>query len=195
MNRLIAACVSVLVAVMAFAQSDAVKMISYRANMQGVKSVIELTNCSQDTIYNISYRLRFLNRDGHVEQTEVIDRETMRFYPGDTMALRVATHVCADSLVADSTRSCIIEFDLMGYNALDENGEPYGRRPAGFGIEPLLWFILIVVVIAVVIYVALLVSVAVAARNRRRSVVGWLILSLLITPFIALLILLSKPAK
>lgn len=195
MNRIIAACVSVLVAVMAFAQGDAVKMISYRANTQGVKSTIELANCSKDTIYNISYRLRFLNRDGHVEQTEVIDRETMRFYPGDTMALRVATHVCADSLVADSTRSCIIEFDLMGYNALDENGEPYGLRPAGFGIEPLLWFILIVVVIAVVIYVALLVSVAVAARNRRRSVVGWLLLSLLITPFVALLIIMSKPVK
>ncbi len=185
--RTIATLLCTLACLVAMAASNSLSMVSYTPGKAPSEAMIELKNNTQDTVYNVSLVVHY-RAD---EPCDTVDKRVVRPYmPGDTVTVFAPIHHCVDTVVG-----CNPTVEMLGYNAVDDNGEIIkDKGPIGFNLMPVILGTLGLIAVLLLLALVLLIVVMVVAHKRHRSVLLWALASLVITPFLALIILLMlKP--
>ena len=208
-RRLTIALLSILLSVAAFAADKDLEkditMVSYEQGWLDSSGTLALKNNSSEEIKNVVFLITYLDMSGNELDYEEFTRR-MSIAPGMTKKLDIPAyehdrsyHYYKSENRPSGSPAFKVKFQLKDYNVEEEATEsiddvPFGRydyeRPTGnegmyliIAIVGLLFFIGITV--------GLYVLVAVMAQKRNRSVVVWVLLSLLATPLLMIIILLA----
>lgn len=180
---------------------NAVTMVAYEQSYSDNEGTLALKNNTDEEIYNVIYRITYLDMSGNPLDYEDFSSE-VRIAPGMTKKVdipayehnRYYSYYKSESLY-DNSRRFKVKFELKGYNlkqgTFEETEEMYAS--SGFAGEND-WSYGIGVIVAVLlffgIWIGMYVLVAVMARQRQRSAAVWVLLSLIATPLLMAFILL-----
>lgn len=168
---------------------DAVTMENFEQRWLDHEATIALKNNTNDTIYNVAYRITYLDMNGKaldyedftsaidiepgmVKKTDIPAYEHERFYQYYKNAEKYDDHP-----------KFKVSFELKGYNLETEQLKSYNTGSNDtddfkiYGGFVMLFFLLLLC-----IYIGLYVLTAVMAQRRHRSAALWVIISLFTTP-------------
>lgn len=209
-RRLIIALLSIFLSVVAFAANKDLEkditMVSYEQSWRDSRGTLALKNNTPEEIQNVVFLITYLDMSGKELDYEEFSKK-VDIAPGMTRKLDISAyehgrnyHYYKSEGLYDNT-SFKVKFQLKDYNVEEETVESIDDNPLGrydYGYEPSNGNEGIYVIIAIVgllfvigITVGLYVLVAVMAQKRNRSVVVWILLSLLATPLLMIIILLA----
>jgi len=209
-RRLTIALLSIFLSLVAFAANKDLEkditMVSYEQSWRDSQGTLALKNNTSEEIQNVVFLITYLDMSGIELDYEEFSKK-VNIAPGMTRKLNISAyehgrnyHYYKSEGLYDNT-SFKVKFQLKDYNIEDEVAESIYDEPLGrysYGYEPskgndgLYVIIAIVGVLFVIgITVGLYVLVAMMAQKRNRSVVGWILLSLLATPLLMIIILLA----
>ena len=207
-KRLSIALMSILISLAAFAANKNLEkditLVSYEQGWTDEKGTLALKNNSSVEIKNVVFLITYLDMsDNELDYEEFTKRVSIA--PGMTKKLDIPAYehdrwyhyYKSEGAPVKENTSFKIKFQLKDYNVeenLDEGSieNPFStydnERISGYvgliiGIVGLLFLI--------GIYTGLYVLVAVMAQKRNRSVVAWVLLSLIATPLLMIIILLA----
>lgn len=210
-TRLAIALLSIFLSVVAFAANKDlerdISMVSYEQGWLDSEGTLALKNNSSEEVKNIVFLITYLDMSGNELDYEEFTRN-VTIAPGMTRKLDIPAyehersyHYYKSENRPSGSPAFKIKFQLKDYNVEEETVEsiddnPLGRHDNGYeptnGNEGLYVIIAIVGLLFVIgITVGLYVLVAVMAQKRNRSVVVWILLSLLATPLLMIIILLA----
>lgn len=210
-RRFAVALMSVFMAVASFAANKDLEkditMVSYEQSWLDSEGTLALKNNSSEEVKNIVFLITYLDMSDNELDYEEFSRNVI-IAPGKTKKLDIPAyehernyHYYKSENSSLGTPAFKIKFQLKDYNVEKEIAESIDDDPLGrynYGYEPsngnqgLDVIILIVGLLFVIgISVGLYVLVAVLAQKRNRSVVLWVLLSLLATPLLMIIILLA----
>lgn len=207
-KRISIALLSILLSVVAFAAEKNldkdITMVSYEQGWLDSSGTLALKNNTSEEVKNIVFLITYLDMsDNELDYEEFSSRVSIA--PGMTKKIDIPAYeherwyhyYKSEGSESKENTAFKIKFKLKDYN-VEEAAEfidkvPFGRydyeRSSGY--EGLYLIIAIVAVLFVIgITVGLYVLVAVMAQKRNRSVVVWILLSLLATPLLMIIILL-----
>ena len=207
-RRFTIALLSIFLSVVTFAANrdleKDITMVSYEQSWRDSQGTLALKNNTSEEIRNVVFLITYLDMSGkeldYEEFLKIVD-----IAPGMTRKLDISAyehgrnyHYYKSEGLYDNT-SFKIKFQLKDYNveeevveeSIDDNPLSTYDYERSSGNEGLYMIIAIVALLFVIgITVGLYVLVAVMAQKRNRSVVVWILLSLLATPLLMIIILL-----
>ena len=210
-RRFVVALLSVLMAVASFAANKDLEkditMVSYEQSWLDVSGTLALKNNSSEEVKNVVFLITYLDMSGNELDYEEFTKR-VSIAPGMTKKLDIPAYehnrwyhyYKSEGAYGKANTSFKIKFQLKDYNIEDGATESIDNNPLGgysYGYEPSngyegLYFIFVLVglLFFIGITVGFYVLVAVMAQKRNRSVVVWILLSLLATPLLMVIILL-----
>ena len=207
-RRLTIALLSIFLSVVAFAANKDLEkditMVSYEQGWLDSSGTLALKNNSSEEIKSVVFLITYLDMSGNKMDYEVFTRR-VSIAPGMTKKLDIPAyehgrnyHYYKSENMPGGSPSFKIKFQLKDYNIEEETTESIDDNPLSTynyerstGNNGLYLIIAIVGLLFFIgITVGLYVLVAVMAQKRNRSVVVWVLLSLLTTPLLIILILL-----
>lgn len=184
----------------------AVTLVSYDQELSDYEASLTLKNNTNQMIHNVCYRITYLDMKGNVidynDFTSKVEIEpglarivkVKAFQEGNGYSYYTSEY---SNLASHRFK---IKFELRGYNekreilskdqkiSADDDTDDNLDFSLSDGFSGLLVVFSILLILG--IYIGLYVLVAVMAQKRNRSIVGWLLLSLFLSPFIVIIILL-----
>lgn len=196
----------------------AVTMASYEQGWLDSEATVALTNNTGGDVSNVSFRITYLDMQGRqLDYSDFLVNTDIA--PGMTKKVDIEayehgrnySYYLSDAMPGRPHRFKV-KFELLGYNVpgdgdCAEAGAPadstcYGGYTAGGdGSRPDIGSILgwtvggsmlaltLIMLFALGVTVGVFGLVVVMARNRNRSIVGWLLVSIFLTPFVAVVLL------
>ena len=209
-RKLTIALLSIFLSVVAFAANKDLEkditMVSYEQSWLDSSGTLALKNNSSEEVKNVVFLITYLDMSGNELDYEEFSRSVI-IAPGMTRKLDIPAYEHSRNYHYYKTKDDYghpafkIKFQLKDYNVEEEAAESIDDNPLGrydYGYEPSNGNEGLYVIIAIVgllfvigITVGLYVLVAVMAQKRNRSVVVWILLSLLATPLLMIIILLA----
>lgn len=210
-KRFAVALLSVLMAVASLAANKDLEkditMVSYEQGWIDSEGTLALKNNSSEEVKNVVFLITYLDMSGNELDYEEFTRRVI-IAPGMTKKLDIPAYehgrwyhyYKSEGAAGKANTSFKIKFQLKDYNveeevvreSIDDNSFSTYDYDRSSGNEGLYIIIAIVGVLFVIgITVGLYVLVAVMAQKRNRSVVVWVLLSLLATPLLMIIILLA----
>lgn len=209
-RRIAVALLSVFIAVASFAVNKDldkdITMVSYEQGWLDSEGTLALKNNSREEVKNVVFLITYLDMSGNELDYEEFSRR-VSIAPGMTKKLDIPAyehdrsyHYYKSENRPSGSPAFKVKFQLKDYNVEEEVvEEPTDDNPfstydynRSSGNEGLYMIIAIVGLLFVIgITVGLYVLVAVMAQKRNRSVVVWVLLSLLATPLLMIIILLA----
>lgn len=211
-RRLTIALLSILLSVVALAANKDfekdITMVSYEQGWLDSEGTLALKNNSSEEVKNVVFLITYLDMSGNELDYEEFTRRVI-IAPGMTKKLDIPAYehdrwyhyYKSEGAAGKANTSFKIKFQLKDYNveeevvreSIDDNPfstYDYDRSSGNEGL-----YIIIIAIVGVLfvigITVGLYVLVAVMAQKRNRSVVVWVLLSLLATPLLMIIILLA----
>ena len=173
---------------------DAVTMVAYEQHSFDSEGTIALKNNTDEDIYNVVYRIIYLDMSGKPLDYEDFSSE-VNIAPGLTKKVDVPAYehdryYSYYKSESGGMNQFKVKFELKGYNlskeAFDEaEGHNTSEDDLLYGIMGLLF-----VLLCLALWIGMYVLVGVMARQRRRSAAVWVLLSLIATPLLMVFILL-----
>lgn len=184
-----------------------ITMVSYEQGWLDSEGTLALKNNSSEEVTNVVFLITYLDMSGNELDYEEFTRRVI-IAPGMTKKLDIPAYehgrwyhyYKSEGAAGKANTSFKIKFQLKDYNveeevvreSIDDNPFSTYDYDRSSGNEGLYIIIAIVGVLFVIgITVGLYVLVAVMAQKRNRSVVVWVLLSLLATPLLMIIILLA----
>ena len=210
-KRISIALLSIFISVVAFAANKDLEkditMVSYEQGWLDSSGTLALKNNSSEEVKNVVFLITYLDMSGNELDYEEFSRR-VSIAPGMTKKLDIPAyehdrsyHYYKSENRPSGSPAFKVKFQLKNYNVEEEVTEsiddiPFDRfdydRSTGSGNEGLYLIIAIVGLLFFIgITVGLYVLVAVMAQKRNRSVVVWILLSLIATPLLMIIILLA----
>lgn len=210
-KRFVIALLSIFLAIAAYgADKDLEKditMVSYEQGWLDSEGTLALKNNSSEEVKNVVFLITYLDMSGNELDYEEFSKR-VSIAPGMTRKLDIPAyehsrhyHYYKSENMPGGSPSFKVKFQLKDYNMEEEVTEaiddiPFDRfdydRSTGSGSEGLYLIIAIIGLLFFIgITVGLYVLVAVMAQKRNRSVVVWILLSLIATPLLMIIILLA----
>lgn len=210
-KRFVVALLSVFMAVTSLAANKDLEkditMVSYEQGWLDSEGTLALKNNSSEEVKNVVFLITYLDMSGNELDYEEFTRRVI-IAPGMTKKLDIPAYehgrwyhyYKSEGAAGKANTSFKIKFQLKDYNveeevvreSIDDNPFSTYDYDRSSGNEGLYIIIAIVGVLFVIgITVGLYVLVAVMAQKRNRSVVVWVLLSLLATPLLMIIILLA----
>ena len=198
---------SIFLSVVAFAANKDLKnditMVSYEQGWLDYSGTLALKNNSSEVVKNVVFLITYLDMSGNELDYEEFSKR-VSIAPGMTKKLDIPAyehsrdyHYYKSENKPGGSPSFKIKFQLKDYNIEEESAEAiddipfyrdkYERSSGNEGLY--LIIILVGFLFFISITVGLYVLVAVMAQKRNRSVVAWVLLSLLATPLLMIIIL------
>ena len=185
-----------------------ITMVSYEQGWLDSEGTLALKNNSSEEVTNVVFLITYLDMSGNELDYEEFTRR-ISIAPGMTKKLDIPAYehdrwyhyYKSEGAAGKANTSFKIKFQLKDYNveeevvreSIDDNPfstYDYDRSSGNEGL-----YIIIIAIVGVLfvigITVGLYVLVAVMAQKRNRSVVVWVLLSLLATPLLMIIILLA----
>lgn len=211
-RRLTIVLLSILLSVVALAANKDfekdITMVSYEQGWLDSEGTLALKNNSSEEVKNVVFLITYLDMSGNELDYEEFTRRVI-IAPGMTKKLDIPAYehdrwyhyYKSEGAAGKANTSFKIKFQLKDYNveeevvreSIDDNPfstYDYDRSSGNEGL-----YIIIIAIVGVLfvigITVGLYVLVAVMAQKRNRSVVVWVLLSLLATPLLMIIILLA----
>lgn len=186
--------------------ADAITMVSYEQGWLDSRGTLALKNNTNEEIHNVSFQITYLDMSGHPLDYEEFTK-SISIAPGMTRKVDIPAYEHNRNYHYYKTKDEFghpafkIKFTLKDYNSeLQEadDADDYGiydndddSRYSSSKNDSLYMIIAIVAVLFVIgISVGLYVLVAVMAKNRNRSVILWVLLSIVASPLLIIIILL-----
>lgn len=180
-----------------------ITMVSYEQGWLDSEGTLALKNNSSEEVKNVVFLITYLDMSGNELDYEEFTRR-VSIAPGMTRKLDIPAyehdrnyHYYKSENMPGGSPSFKIKFQLKDYNVEEEVVEEsiddnplspyYHERSSGY--EGL--YLIIAIVPFLFIIGGLYVLVAVMAQKRNRSVVVWILLSLIATPLLMIIILLA----
>lgn len=209
-RRFAVAFLSIFMAVALFAANKnlekGITMVSYEQGWLDREGTLALKNNSSEEVKNVVFLITYLDMSGNELDYEEFTRR-VRIAPGMTKKLDIPAyehdrnyHYYQSENMPGGSPSFKIKFQLKDYNveeevveeSIDDNPFSAYDHDRSNGNEGLYIIIAIVGLLFFIgISIGLYVLVAVMAQKRNRSVVVWVLLSLLATPLLMIIILLA----
>lgn len=184
----------------------AVSMVKYEQNWNDDHATISVRNNTQSDIKNLAFRITYQDMNGNSLDYKNFS-QTIFIAPGMTKAIDISAFENSryysyykSEPYPITPHRFKVKFELTGFNkmkkkAIDNQsiGEDSFYNPDGSPrcLSPYVLLIPILLIIVVLgVYVGLYIIVAVMAQKRNRSVVGWILLSLIATPLLMVILLL-----
>ena len=184
--------------------NNAVTLVSYEQNWSDSYGTLALKNNTSETIHSVSFKITYLDmKDTPIDYKDYdvnVDIEpglTKRVDIEAYESRRHYTYYKSESL-SSSDKKFKIKFKLTAINSKAIDGaarnqnEESGATDATEADKSSPGFLNVISTkeLIVIVYAALFVMVAVMARQRQRSAWSWVLGSILITPIIAMILLL-----
>lgn len=197
---------SVAISVFAVDSSD-ISFVSYEQGWLDSKGTLALKNNTTEEIRNVKFLITYLDMSGNELDYEEYERR-VTIAPGMTKKLDIPAyehsrnyHYYKSENMPGGSPSFKIKFELKGYNmeapTTTESDDDYGIDSYDYHPNHSSDYdatFMIIVIIAVLFFIGLSVGlyvlVAVMAQKRHRSVVLWLLLSIVASPLLIIIILL-----
>ena len=208
-KRLTIALLSIIISVAAFAANKDLEkditMVSYEQGWLDSEGTLALKNNSSEEVKNIVFLITYLDIAGNELDYEEFTRR-VSIVPGMTKKIDIPAyehgrnyHYYKSENMPGGSPSFKIKFQLKDYNVEEEVAEEsiddnpfstydYERSSGNDGLYVIIAIVGLLFFIGITI--GLYVLVAVMAQKRNRSVVVWVLLSLLATPLLMIIILL-----
>lgn len=185
-----------------------ITMVSYEQGWLDSEGTLALKNNSSEEVTNVVFLITYLDMSGNELDYEEFTRR-ISIAPGMTRKLDIPAyehdrnyHYYKSENMPGGSPSFKIKFKLKDYNVEDEVVEEsiddnpfstydYDRSSGNEGLYMIIAIVGVCVLFVIGITVGLYVLVAVMAQKRNRSVVVWVLLSLLATPLLMIIILLA----
>jgi hypothetical protein len=174
-----------------------ITMVSYEQGWLDSEGTLALKNNSSEEVKNLVSLITYLDMSGNELDYEEFTRR-VSIAPGMTKKLDIPAyeygrkyHYYKSENMPGGSPSFKIKFQLKDYN-IDDNPlstYDYDRSSGNKGLYAIIVIVGLLFVIGIA--VGLYVLVAVMAEKRNRSVVVWVLLSLLATPLLVIIILLA----
>lgn len=210
-RRLTIALLSIFLSVVAFAANKDLEkditMVSYEQGWLDSEGTLALKNNSNEEVKNVVFLITYLDMSGNELDYEEFTRR-VSIAPGMTKKLDIPAYehdrwyhyYKSEGAAGKANTSFKIKFQLKDYNVEEEvvresnDDNPfstydYDRSSGNEGLYMIVFIVGLLFVIGIT--VGLHVLVAVMAQKRNRSVVVWILLSLLATPLLMIIILLA----
>lgn len=207
MKRFTAILVSLFCVVLSFASGnvsdDAITMVSYEQSWLDSNGTLALKNNTNEKIYNVVFQITYLDMSGKDLDYEVFSRR-IDIEPGMTRKVDIPAYEHERNYHYYKTKDEFkhpafkIKFTLKDYNVKSaDKKNSVSKLPSNdlsdeedssdfiYGIIGLL-----AVLVFISICIGSYVLVAVMAQKRNRSVVAWVLLSIIATPLLMVIILL-----
>lgn len=207
-QKIFATLFSLLVTISAYAaNSNDITMVSYEQGWLDSRGTLALKNNTNEEIHNVSFQITYLDMSGNPLDYEEFTKH-ISIAPGMTKKIDIPAyehdrnyHYYKSENMPSGSPAFKIKFELKDYNAeLEEidDADDYSiydndddSRYSLSKNDSLYMIIGIVVVLFVIgLSVGLYVLVAVMAKSRNRSVVLWVLLSIIASPLLIIIILL-----
>lgn len=204
----LATLLSTLVTISAFAvNSNDITMVSYEQGWLDSRGTLALKNNTNEEIHNVSFQITYLDMSGNPLDYEEYTKH-VSIAPGMTRKVDIPAyehdrnyHYYKSENMPGGSPSFKIRFELKNYNSdlqeaddaddysIYNNGDDSHYSSSKY--DSLYMIIAIVAVLFIIgLSVGLYVLVAVMAKNRNRSVVLWILLSIVASPLLIIIILL-----
>lgn len=185
---------------------EAVTMVSYEQRWIDTRGTLALKNNTEEEIRNLRFQITYLDMSGNPIDYKDFEKE-ISIAPGMTKKLDIPSyeydrsyHYYKSENRPGGSPAFKIKFTLKDYNfkedeveEIDDYTSYYSNRrteTSDFGEGYYIILAILALLLFIGISVGLYVLVAVMAKDRKRSVVVWLLLSLLATPLLMIIILL-----
>ena len=206
-NRTALLCIYLLLSICTFAKTgDAVTMVSYEQGWLDSNGTLALKNNTSEEIHNVSFQITYLDMSGNPLDYEEFTKR-ISIAPGMTKKVDIPAyehgrnyHYYKSENMPGGSPSFKVKFELMEYNSVEQESEDaeYGvydnddDNLYSFSKNDSMYLIIAIIAILFVIglSIGLYVLVAVMAKNRNRSVVLWVLLSIVASPLLIIIILL-----
>ena len=207
-KKILSTLFSLLVTISAYAvNSNDITMVSYEQSWLDSRGTLALKNNTSEEIHNVSFQITYLDMSGNPLDYEEFTKQ-ISIAPGMTKKIDIPAyehdrnyHYYKSENMPSGSPAFKIKFELKDYNAeLEEidDADDYSiydndddSRYSLSKNDSLYMIIGLVVVLFVIgLSVGLYVLVAVMAKRRNRSVVLWVLLSIVASPLLIIVILL-----
>lgn len=206
-KKILSTLFSLLVTISAYAEnSNDITMVFYEQSWHDSRGTLALKNNTSEEIHNVSFQITYLDMSGNPLDYEEFTKQ-ISIAPGMTKKIDIPAYEHGRNYHYYKTKDELghpafkIKFELKDYNAeLEEidDADDYSiydndddSRYSLSKNDSLYMIIGIVVVLFVIgLSVGLYVLVAVMAKRRNRSVVLWVLLSIVASPLLIIVILL-----
>ena len=203
-QKILATLLSLLVTISAFAvSSNDIIMVSYEQSWLDVRGTLALKNNTSEEIRNVSFQITYLDMSGNPLDYEEFTK-IISIAPGMTRKVDIPAYEHNRNYHYYKTKDEFghpafkIKFELKNYNSELQEADDYGifdtnddNHYSSSRNDSLYMIIAIVAVLFVIgLSVGLYILVAVMAKNRNRSVVLWVFLSIVASPLLVIIILL-----
>ena len=180
---------------------EAVTMVSYEQRWIDTRGTLALKNNTEEEIRNLRFQITYLDMSGNPIDYKDFEKE-ISIAPGMTKKLDIPSyeydrsyHYYKSENRPGGSPAFKIKFTLKDYEVeeIDDYTSYYSNRrteTSDFGEGYYIIIAILALLLFIGISVGLYVLVAVMAKDRKRSVVVWLLLSLLATPLLMIIILL-----
>lgn len=191
-----------------FAKGDeAVTMVSYEQGWLDSKGTLALKNNTNEEIHNVSFQITYLDMSGNPLDYEEFTK-SISIAPGMTRKIDVPAyehdrnyHYYKSENMPSGSPSFKIKFELKDYNSVLQESKDIDNYSHYDNANNSLysssrndgWYMIIAIIavlIVIGISVGLYVLVAVMAKSRNRSIVLWVLLSIVASPLLIIIILL-----
>lgn len=188
--------------------SNDISFVSYEQGWLDSKGTLALKNNTTEEIHNVKFLITYLDMSGKELDYEEYERR-VTIAPGMTKKLDIPAyehsrnyHYYKSENMPGGSPSFKIKFELKDYNMVQSGAnedddysvlDNYNYKDKDYGSEYSATY-MIIAIIAVLFFigisVGLYVLVAIMAQKRHRSVVLWVLLSIIASPLLIIIILL-----
>lgn len=188
--------------------SNDISFVSYEQGWLDSKGTLALKNNTTEEIHNVKFLITYLDMSGKELDYEEYERR-ITIAPGMTKKLDIPAyehsrnyHYYKSENMPGGSPSFKIKFELKDYNMVQSGAnedddysvlDDYNYKDKDYGSEYSATY-MIIAIIAVLFFigisVGLYVLVAIMAQKRHRSVVLWVLLSIIASPLLIIIILL-----
>ena len=188
--------------------SNDISFVSYEQGWLDSKGTLALKNNTTEEIHNVKFLITYLDMSGNELDYEEYERR-VTIAPGMTKKLDIPAyehsrnyHYYKSENMPGGSPSFKIKFELKDYNMVQSGAnedddysvlDDYNYKDKDYGSEYSATY-MIIAIIAVLFFigisVGLYVLVAIMAQKRHRSVVLWVLLSIIASPLLIIIILL-----
>jgi hypothetical protein len=197
-----------IVVVFSFAQvnENDVTMVSYEQSWLDSRGTLALKNNTDKDIHNVTFRITYLDMSGNPLDYEEFVKE-IDIAPGMTRKLDIPSYEHSRNYHYYKTKdeyghpAFKINFELKDYNSTIEHNSDdelsdvlgsysYDREDRGLSDLTASLVGLLIILFIVGAWIGMYIIVAVMAQRRNRSVVIWVLLSMIASPLLMIIILL-----
>ncbi len=176
---------------------NAVTMVSYEQGWLDDEGTLALKNNTNENIYNVTYRITYLDMKGNPLDYEEYTSE-IEVAPGMTKKVNIPAYEHDRSYSYYNSEASLsqphrfkIKFEVQAYNTPDAEKNSHSGGSRASGIPNIIMIICLVAgLFAFGAYMGMYVLVVVMANRRNRNAALWVLVSIFATPLLAIILLL-----